>query len=203
MSAIQYMQPIAPIAALFSRLNRDAAAADETAAPPTPAGMLFGLKVRRAQIDWQTLGADDLPCIGPDDFEFRDSIFAGAKARPTDTGSVNLKMAAQLNFLLAVNRDHGLFAADSGKAKGLMDWLTLICDSLELNDAVEADANLDGTCIEPLLLEASNFASVDLCHFIVLTVHYYPHAFERGTRRDMMNLPFIPAPRAALTAPAN
>lgn len=188
---IQFRQPVAPIAVMFARLNRDAEIG----------GPLYGLKVRPAMIDLQNLGADDLPMICPDDISSMDQIFAGAKAAPTDTGSVNLQAEASLAFLLAVDRDHGLFQTESARPLGVVDWATVICDSLETNDSGECDALLDGTCKRPLMLNYDNMSRADRCVFLVITINYFPHPFARGTRRDMMRVPYISQSNVDKAAP--
>lgn len=190
---VTYKQPIAPVAVIFNRLNRDAAANKP----------LYGLKVKQAKLDWQTIGADDLPSISVDDLEFRDEIFAGAKPTPSSTGNVNMESACQIEFLIATHRDHGLYATSTAKKNGLLDWVTLISDAIERNDAGDPDAKLDGTCSQPLKIEGGNMAQADLCHFFVLTISYHPRPFRRSTRSDAMTVPYLTQVQADLAAPRN
>ena len=188
------LQQSAPAVEILRRIKKatQVAVPANGSTPAIPAGPLGGLKFFPYPVV-HAEGMDDYPSLMVIDYTDSDAQFAGAKDSGAGvamgTNSTNIQTTAVLLLKLAVNREAGLVKLCPEDQNGLLDWKTILADTLERNTSGVIDATLAGSCFEPMLIKITDNVATDLAWHVGIEITYKPCPTVRGTRSDAFNLP--------------
>lgn len=167
------MIAVAPAWVINHRLDRETKAG----------GLLSGMKhdrFLRMRVD----APRSLPfvrVVGYSDFE---GTFGAA--RP-GTGSVNsgTTQTGAIRIELSCEAKHGWMRQNPkapGQKKGCLEWLALVKDSIETNDAGEVDAALDNTLLKPIKINTVATEISDSVITLILETETFSRGFCKADR---------------------
>lgn len=179
MSATSYdsMIAVAPVWVINHRLSRETKAG----------GLLAGMKhdpFLRMRVD----APRSLPFVRIASFSDFEGTFGAA--RP-GTGSVNSGTAqtGAIRIEISCESKHGWVRQNPKAAvqkKGCLEWLALVKDAIETNDAGEVDAALDNTLLKPIKLNTVATEISDTVITLVLEAETFTRGFCKADRHQTL-----------------
>jgi hypothetical protein len=153
-----------------------------------PGGILAGLKYDK-EGTFKVDGEDDLPLLQPWSIDFTEAYFAGGpklEHNGVPQGNQPTADALTLTFRLAVSRRAGWFRRDptsSSAKKGLLEWISLIRDAIEIKNDGSIDARLNLGIVRPVLTSIGDTNTTELSFQCFFEVRLDIHPTYRGERR--------------------
>mgnify|MGYP003625668711 CR=1 FL=1 len=132
-------------------------------------------------------GKDGFPLLQPAGISFSENNFAGANA-----GILKNPIQEELTLHYRVgSRKDALWVRrqlDVGAKKGLLDWLALIRDAMEISSESLEDPTLGNTIVKPMEFSISENESTQIAFYTILEVKLYLRPCLRTERHKLFCL---------------
>lgn len=137
--------------------------------------MLHGLKYKEKPVV-KNVGEKDLPYIAPLSFlEEEDMSMGGAGSAKCDVITAEYQLGA--------NAAHGFMRFDTTSTKlGILEWVTLVRDAMETNEAGEVDRELEKMAIKPIRFSTEDNTVDQLVASVTLKVEIFTRVMQPGKR---------------------
>lgn len=151
-------------------------------------GLLAGLKYDK-EGTYKIDGEDDLPLLQPWAINFTEAHFAGGPRLSQNAplaGNQPTADSLSLTFRLATSRRAGWFRRDPTSAtakKGLLEWIFLIRDSIEIDKQGGIDSRLNAGVVKPVLTSIGDTSTTELSFQCFFDIKLEVWPTYRGERR--------------------
>lgn len=135
-------------------------------------------------------GEKDLPYIRLFDFTLEEGLGVGGHSRrdglPVPSrGNQPASVTLTAQYMVACRLKHGMFRLDPDDAsdgKGLVEWLALVCDAIEIDTDGKVDSRLGNTTDVPVAFSVGETQRTGLSWSLVLNVTVELVSVGRGER---------------------
>lgn len=177
------IQPAAPLAVIVDRIKWHANSANAL-------GLLHGMKWKDVpHIGIQ--GKEDLPSLQFIEYTDSEDVFAGGKTGGDANVNTHVQPSATVTLMLSNRRDAQLFSLEGSSKRGLINWVALLRDALELKQVgagLILDTSLNETCGRPFFTKVRDNVVLDISWSVAIEITIFPLATVRGTRRDLQEI---------------
>ena len=155
----------------------------------TTAGEMLAGMTYRSFPDHEEDGKGSFPYVRTYEMSMEENAGAGAwKGQSTvAAGNQPYEPSITLDMRIAVKRANGLCRVDpydESKGRGLLEWVALVEDAIEIDLDGQTDARLEQSCGRPVIFEVSDTEVSQLTWAATLRVKCIMPFLHRGSRSE-------------------